>query len=270
MESTLRQMSTTVVRRAYSSLLPLLAAVAVACHGSPQEPSQLARDTVYISPQFVDTVTPDQALQLDGAVALDGTRLNSNGAWAYAGDTVVVRVSSPSSFYEAITDTIIVPDTVARASNSLRRYYPIVTLRRLIPAVLRARWAADFTGPTIALEIYAPFGLAGVRLPDVSVYWQACLNSSNLCDVRIFGRAGGSPWYPDASTTGLRGWAHLTGPWVDWPSALPPAGYGDGGWQATLNVNIEDDHGHRGHGACGGGFIPSFQLELTCDVLFLY
>ena len=263
--------------------LALLTAVAGACNESPQGLNGsplLARDTVYIRPLFVDTVSPNQTPQLDGPVALDGTKLNDHGAWAYPGDTVILRSRSPLSLYEAIEDSIIVPDTVKRDSYSLRVYNPMVIVHRLIPTILRARWAADFTGPTVEVEIYAPNGIPGVRLTDVWVYWQACLNSDVFCETRITGSADRPPWGPDSSATGPRswadlsaGWAYLGGRWAGWPSTLPPYGYGGTGasqaWQVTLGVSIEDDQGHRGHGACSSGFIPSDERELSCDVLFI-
>jgi len=145
--------------------------------------------------------------------------------------------------------------------------------------MIRVHWqrhplGAVLTGPTIQIEVYAPHGLGGVRVTGVYVYRQACLNTDIFCETRITGAAFGSPWQPDPSAAGLQGWANLTGAWSGWPSTLPPEGYGGTGssrrWQATLNVTIEDDQGHNGHGACSGGYIPSSGRELSCSVLFLH
>ncbi len=256
---------------------------ALACSGSPQGPTQVARDTVYVDPDLVDTLAFLEAGEIlpMGAltVVLDGTRRDANGRWAYAGDTVIMRVTSSLSYrdpgdtlislsyYEPITDTVIVPDTWASTSNSLRWYHPRFFLHRLIPAVLGVRWAADFSGPTVEVEIYAPHGFAGVTLPDVGVYLQAC-NVSDSCTTYITGFADGSPWHPDSSATRLQGSADLTGPWVGWPRALPPAGYGYGAWQATLQLVLEDDQGHRANVGCGGLLIPSPPVKLTCSLIF--
>jgi hypothetical protein len=165
---------------------------------------------------------------------------------------------------------IVVPDTVSRGPDARRRYYPVATVHRLVPALLRAEWAADFSGPTIRIEIYAPFGLAGVRLTSTSVYYQACLEGT-LCDVMINGSVGGDPWAAP-SAGGQQGWAELTGLWAGWPSGMPPDGYvgevGTPGWAAVVNVNIADDHGHIGHGNCGPGLIPSGHRDLICDALY--
>ncbi len=189
-------------------------------------------------------------------------RVTSSLSYRDPGDTLISL-----SYYEPITDTVIVPDTWASTSNSLRWYHPRFFLHRLIPAVLGVRWAADFSGPTVEVEIYAPHGFAGVTLPDVGVYLQAC-NVSDSCTTYITGFADGSPWHPDSSATRLQGSADLTGPWVGWPSALPPAGYGYGAWQATLQLVLEDDQGHRANVGCGGLLIPSPPVKLTCSLIF--
>jgi hypothetical protein len=259
----------------------LLTAGGAACgdHGALAPPP----DLVYIFPRFVEAYNENIGAQIgeNGGNAndweLDGL-IDENGMGAAVGSTVVLHVHS--RLYQSLDSSFIVPDTVTRSATSQpRNYFPVVRLSRLVPALLRAKWAADVTGPTLQLEIYAPRGLAGVRLTAVWVYWQACLNTDFFCETRITGSADRPPWQPDSSAAGLSGWAdlsegyaYLSGRWSGWPSALPPDGYGgtgaSRGWQATLNVTIEDDQGHRGHGACGSGFIPSSERELSCNVLF--
>jgi hypothetical protein len=245
-------------------------------------------DLVYISPRFVEAFNEDYCCpqigdnggnandwELDGLI--DGGW--PNGMGAAVGTTVVLRVHSP--LYQSLELSFIVPDTVTRGVDSLRRYYPIVRLSRLVPALRRAQWTADFTGPTVQIEIYAPHGIGGVRITSVSVYMQACLNSDAFCETRITSSADRPSWQPDASATGEWGWAdlsagwpHLDGRWSGWPTTLPPLGYGgpdaSRAWQAVLRVSIEDDLGHQGHGACDGGFIPSSGQELACGVLFYH
>ena len=257
--------------------ISLVVAACAACGDSSAAPPEGNR--VYIYPLFVEAVKEDLCCPQIGENGgspndweFDGAESDNNGIWAAVGSTVVLRVHSP--LYQNLELSFVVPDTVTPDARSLGYYHPVARIVRLVPALFGARWAADFTEPTVQIEIYAPHGLAGVRLTSVGVYLQACLNSSNLCETRITGFASGSPWQADSSATDLQGWATLTGPWAGWPSALPPLGYGgpdsSRAWQATLNVTIEDDLGHKGHGACGGGFIPSSQLDLTCRVLFLY
>jgi hypothetical protein len=257
----------------------LLAAVMAACGDSGVLAPPAAPDRVYVFPRFVEAINEDLGVAQIGENGgsandweLDGTTSDRNGLWAAIGSTVVLRVHSP--LYQSLELSFIVPDTVTRNEYSRRVYYPIARLSRLVPAVLRAQWAADFTGPTVQVEIYAPHGLGGVRLTSVSVYWQACACNEITCYSCITGSADRPPWRPDSSATGLQawaqlsdGWAHLGGRWSGWPSALPPPGY-DPGWAASLRFTIEDDQGHSGHGSCSYGSIPSSERELACDVLF--
>jgi hypothetical protein len=246
-------------------------AVALAGCGDGSGPSPPGPDTVYVSPRFTEAVSPDiipQIYEYDWTI--EGTTTDANGRWALAGGTVELRLQSP--LYEAMAIQIVVPDTVSRDPDALRWYHPVVTVHRLVPALLRAEWTADFSGPTIRIEIYAPYGLAGVRLTSSSVYYQACLEGTPFpCDVMINGAVGGDPWGAP-SAAGLQGWADLTGQWVGWPSDMPPDGYvgevGTPGWSALVNVNIADDHGHIGHGSCGYALIPSDHRDLTCDALY--
>jgi hypothetical protein len=90
--------------------------------------------------------------------------------------------------------------------------------------------------------------------------------SGPAVDDAISGYVDGDPW-ADPTATGLRGWADLSGQWRGWPSSMPPAGYEEE-WSTVVNVHIEDDHGHIGHGSCSHGLIPSGRLHLICDVLF--
>ena len=165
-------------------------------------------DLVYISPRFVEAFNEDYCCpqigdnggngndwELDGLI--DGGW--PDGMGAAVGSTVVLRVQSP--LYEHLEFSFIVPDTVTRGADSRRRYYPAVRIYRLVPALLRATWAADFTGPTVQIEIYAPHGLGGVKLTWVSVYWSACVIDDNYCDdAPITGSSGGSPCGPTASS----------------------------------------------------------------------
>jgi hypothetical protein len=249
-------------------LLPILLAVALTGCGGGDGPSPppSGPDTVYISPRFAEAVGTDLIPQLeDYDWTVEGTTDTYGGRWALAGSTIVVGVHSP--LYERLAQPLVVPDTVDQDENGTRWYRPVVTVHRLVPALLSAEWTADFAGPTIRIEIYAPHGLAGVRLTSTSVYYQACLEDTPFpCDVMINGGVSGDPW-ADPSATGLQGWADLTGQWVGWPSSLPPDGY-ESGWSTVVNVNIADDQGHVGFGSCGGGSIPSDGRTLRCGVLF--
>lgn len=259
-------------------LTPLLLGILQACGGDTDATSPPPPEAVYISPHFVEAFQEDyccpQIGDNGGGPAdwtLEGTTSDRNGMWAPVGRTVILHVRSPR--YESLDLSFIVPDTVTIApGNSLRYFYPLVRLHRLAPAVVRARWSADFSGPTVQLDIYAPHGIGGVRLTAVGVYRQACLNTDLYCETRITGSASGPDWQADSPMPEVRGWVDLTGPWWGWPDGLPPNGYGGTGssqaWQATLNFQIEDDQGHRGHGGCADGFIPSAELELLCSVLF--
>ena len=251
----------------------MLALATTACGGGGGggfEPPPAVRDTVYILPYFGEAVGTDLIPQInDYDWRLDSTVADRNGSWALSGSTVVLKVHSP--LYETLDSALAVPDTVSPDPDGVRRYHPLITLHRLVPALLGAEWAADFAGPTIRIEIYAPHGLAGVRLTSTSVYYQACRELPFPCDSIINGAVGGDPW-ADPSATGLQGWATLTGQWWGWPSALPPDGYGGEGperaWDTVVSVNIADDQGHVGHGGCERGFIPSGERELKCSVLF--
>lgn len=261
-------MTTTALR--FMSIAALLAAALTGC-GDGNGPSPSGSDTVYVSPQLTEAVSPDiipQIYEYDWTI--EGTTTDQHGQWALAGDTVQFRLHSP--LYEPMSTQIVVPDTVSRVPDGRRRYYPMITVDRLVPALLGAEWAADFAGPTIRIEIYAPYGLAGVRLTSTSVYYQACLDGTPFpCDVMINGSVGGDPWVAP-STASLQGWADLSGQWAGWPGEMPPEGYvgevGSLGWSANVNVNIADDHGHIGHGTCGFGLIPSGHRDLTCGVLY--
>jgi len=255
-------------------LAAILAISASACGGSGSgglEPPPPVSDTVYVQPQFVEAVGADVIPQLnDYDWSMEGTSNGGPGSWALTGSTVVLRLHSP--LYQMLDTSFVLPDSIRPGESGVRIYHPVITIQRLVPALLRAEWAADFAGPTIRIVIYAPHGLAGVRLTSTSVYYQACTELPFPCDSIISGSVGGAAW-ADPSAAGLQGWATLTGQWVGWPSALPPDGYGGVGpqraWFTTVDVAIADDQGHVGHGACGHGFIPSSDLEMTCDVLFI-
>lgn len=256
---------------------------AVACGDRAVAPGP-SPDKVYITPIFVEAIREDLCcpqIGENGGSSLDwelvGTTLDRDGTWAPVGSTVILRVHSP--LYQTLDLSLLIPDTVTPNAYSLRRYFPIVRVSRLVPAVLRVRWSADFTGPTLQVEIYAPHGISGVTLPYVWVYLQACLNGDPFCETRITGSADRPEWRPDSSATGewawanlSAGWPHLGGRWSEWPTALPPIGYGgpdsSRAWQATVSFSIEDDQGHHRHAGCSGGFIPSAERELDCSVLF--
>jgi hypothetical protein len=222
-------------------------------------------------PHFLEAVGVDIVPQIyDYDWTLEGvTTDNHGGRWARPGTTIEVRLQSP--LYQPLAQSLVVPD-VDPAEDGSRWFRPDITVQRLTPALLRAEWSADFTHPTIRIEIYAPFGLAGVSLTSTSVYYQACLEGTPFpCDEIITGSVGGDPW-SDLTATATQGWADITGRWTGWPSGMPPEGYvgevGTPGWSTTLNVNIKDDHAHVGHGACGGGLIPSESRTLGCGVLY--
>lgn len=240
-------------------------------------------DAVYIFPRFVEAVSEDLLPQIGdngGHVTdwtLEGTTSDRGGEWAPVGSTVLLHVNS--RYYEPLELSFVVPDTVTPGADGVRRYYPVATLDRIIPAILAARWAADLTGPVLEVEVYAPNGLAGVRLKAIRIYYLACLNDHAYCDAKVDGWADRPAWQPDLSATGTQGWADLSegwpnldGSWSGWPSDLPPEGYGgygeSRGWQVTLNISIEDDQGHVGHAGCSPGWIPSPVLEVPCTVLF--
>lgn len=261
----------------------------VACSDRAVAPSPSpspSPDKVFISPYFVEAIKEDLCCPQIGENGgsptdweLVGATSDRDGTWAPVGSTVVLRVHSP--LYQSVELSFIIPDTVTINEYSQRYYHPIVRLSRLVPAILQARWAADFAGPALQFEIYAPYGIGGVRITSVTVYRQACLNRDMFCETRITGFADRPPWRPDEFATGTRGWAdlsagwpHLGGRWSGWPTELPPIGYGgpdaSRAWQATVSVSIEDDQGHSGHGACSGGFIPASERELDCSVLFYH
>ena len=256
---------------------------AVGC-GDPAVAPEPSPDKVYISPRFVEAIREDLCCPQIGENGgsptdweLVGTTSDRDGTWAPVGSTVILRVHSP--LYESLDLALLIPDTVTPNAYSYRRYFPTVRLYRLVPGILRVRWSADFTGPRLLIEIYAPYGIGGVRITAAWVYQQACLNGDPFCETRITGSADRPPWQPDTSVTGewawadlSAGWPHLGGRWSGWPTALPPIGYGgpdtSRAWQATVNLSIEDDQGHRGHAGCSGGFIPSAERELDCVLLF--
>ncbi len=259
-------------------LLALCATMLLACGDGGQGPSPAARDTVYIWPRFEEAIDPELIPQVfDHEWELVGTTLGSYGFGALPGETVVLRLRA--RYYEPLDVPIVVPDTVTPdPDDSRRRLFPVFVVDRIVPALLRAEWAADFTGPTVRVEIYAPHGLAGVTLTYSHVYFQACRDilTDFFCENRITGNAGGPSW-SDPTAEGNRGWANLVGPWRGWPSGMPPDEYsamienGEAvpGWSTMLNINITDDLGHAGHGACGGGLIPDAGRVVGCGVLFI-
>lgn len=259
------------------NLLALCATALVACGDGGQEPSPTVADTVYIWPRFEEAVDPDLIPQVsDHEWELDGTTYGRYGFGALPGETVVLRLRA--KYYAPLDMAIVVPDTVRPdPDDSQRRLFPVFIIHRIVPALLRAEWAADFTGAVTRVEIHAPHGLAGVTLTSTYVYFQACRDilTDVFCENRLTGNAGGPSW-ADPGAVGTRGWANLVGPWRGWPGGMPPAGYSamieDGeaipGWSAVLNIDLTDDQGHVGHGGCVGGLIPDPGRELVCDILF--
>lgn len=261
-----------------------LTAFLAACSEAAAPASESGPDTVYIVPGFEEVldgiqVTPQFGENggLPGELALEGTTQGPHGPWAVPGDTIVIHVRSP--LYDTLAAPLVIPDTVSRNRDSVRIYRPVIRLTRVVPAVLGIRWSADFSGPTVQVDIYAPHGMEQLKLTGPYVYLQACRNGDAYCETRVV-RSADRPDWRDSFATDVRAWvdisvgyAHLDGRWSGWPDALPPIGYGGPdslrAWQATLNLGIEYE-GHRGRGGCGGLFVPSAGIPSnpTCWQLY--
>lgn len=257
----------------------LVIALAAACGDSGvTSPDGAGPDTVYVFPYFVEAVDSNGDIAQIGDNGgsprdwyLKGARQDAYGNdWAVPGDTVTVHVQS--RFYDTVTVPFVIPDTVSRDTFSIsqnRLYDLIVPVTRIVPTVLRAKWAADTTGPTIQLEIYAPRGMKSTRITWTSVFFQACRDGDVYCDDNYRWFADGPTWDPDPSDTATERWVTLQGAWHGWPSGVPPQGYNRGiAWQAVLTIGIADDHGHTGHGGCDDAWVPSAQVTLNCSFLF--
>lgn len=251
----------------------------VACGGrGVVSPDGSGPDTVYVVPIFVEAVDSNFCCAQIGDNGgsphdwyLEGVRKDAYlNDWSFPGDTVTVHVQS--RYYEAVAIPFVIPDTVSRDTFSISRsrvYDVIVPVTRIVPAVLHAQWAADSSGPTIQLEIYAPRGMKSTRITSTSVFFQACRDGDPYCDDHYQFLADGPTWEPDPADTATRRWVMLQGTWHGWPSGLPPEGYNGGiAWQAVLSIGIADDHGHEGHGGCDDALVPSAQVTLHCDFLF--
>ena len=135
----------------------LLAAALVGCGAGGGEPSPPGPDTVYVGPQVTEAVSPDIIPQIDDHEwSIEGATDDLHGRWALVGDTLEVRLNSP--LYTPLAAQIVLPDTVSRSpdGDGRRWYRPVMTVQRLVPALLGGEWTADFSGPTIRIEIYAP------------------------------------------------------------------------------------------------------------------
>jgi hypothetical protein len=220
-------------------------------------------DSVAVMPEFRETLDSSMAqIGMNGGVGIDGgfdwhfEGGGIDGTSFAVGSMVVLHLRS--RFYDQL-------DTSFVAEGN-----PVIWVQRLIPKVLRAQWSADFTGPTVRLEVYAPHGLAAVTITSASVYTTACWLASPICwpIINAYYLLDGS-WHPDST-----GWVQLTGSWSSWPSGPPPDGYGSPGlnkrtWQASVDVLIADDLGHTGNGGCGGVWLPSPQVEMEgCGTVF--
>jgi hypothetical protein len=204
---------------------------------------------------------------MNGGVGIDGgydwhfEGGGIDGTGFPSGSTVMLHLQS--RFYQR-------PDTSFVVGRGVQDEFPVIWVHRLVPKIIRAQWSADLTGATIRLEISAPHGLSGVRITNAWVWRGACWLTNAYCEPNIRGTNSlDGAWQPDST-----GWVQLTGRWSSWPDSLPPEGYGLLGsnarmWQATLNVDIEDDLGHRGRGSCVTTGIPSPQVELaSCSTIF--
>ncbi len=219
-------------------------------------------DSVSVWPAFRETLDSSMAqIGMNGGVGINGgfdwhfEGGGIDGARFPFGTMVVLHLRS--RFYDQL-DTSFVADS---AGN------PVIWVHRLIPKILRAQWSADYTGPTIRLQVYAP---RQTTIDNVWVYVMACWLGSDYCQPYVaLGPSLDGSWQTDST-----GWVQLSGTWSSWPSGPPPAGYGLLGsqarmWEATLNVDFEDDLGHTGHGACGPTLLPSSQVELReCGTMF--
>jgi hypothetical protein len=177
---------------------------------------------------------------------------------AEVGSTVVLHVHS--KFYERLDTSFIVPDT---------GLHPMFRLNRLVPTILRMQWSADFSGPKIRAEVFAPRGLSRVRITSVDVNFGACGFSESAKQLGLpqpciwrYASPFPGPWQPDST-----GWVNVTGRWSGWPDSSPPYGYGSG-WAATVIIVVEDDLGHSASGSCGGGQLPGPDTD-SRDCRFL-
>jgi hypothetical protein len=239
-------------------------------------PSGEATSTmVEVSPDFYEAFAPsypgETEFTLEGQRMIDwevvGRSAPNQSALVEPGSTV--ELVAHSLYYDPIDTTFTVPDTVTAdpQRGGRRAYTPRIPMDRLGPAVTALRWSADYTGPAIDLDLYAPRGFNTVRVFATYVFLKACSRSDPSCLDYSFIASAGPGWQADSSRTELSGWIQLTGTWQLWPQGPPPPGYGSGYWSARLDFALEDDQGIVGNWSCQGVRVIGNGQAVYCRLL---